>query len=139
MRTFTAMGLFSVVALLITLFAGCDTAPKTSDKDIEHVDYQKVKEWIAASTDKRQLLLVDLRSASQFAAGHLPGAVHIPLGDLQASDSRFRKADRIVFYHESFTGLYADLAAKKLIAGGVTNVSSYGGGYIDWAKRESRE
>jgi len=130
---------FSVVALCSLLLAACDSAPKTSDKDLQYVDYNQLKQWIADSTEKRPLVLVDLRTKVQYEAGHLPGAIHIPLGQLEVSDSRFRKVDRIVFYHESFTGQFADLGAKKIIAGGITNVFSYGGGYMDWIKRESRE
>lgn len=129
---------FSVITLCLLILAGCDTAPRTSDEDLQHVDYRQLKEWIAASTDKKPLVLVDTRNSAQYEAGRLPGAINIPLGELQVSDSRFRNADKIVFYHESFTGLYADLAAKKLIAGGIYNVYSYGGGYLDWTKREEQ-
>ncbi len=132
-------GFFPVIAFCLLFLAGCDTAPRTSDKDLQHVDYRQLKEWIAAATDKRPLALVDTRNRAQYEAGHLPGAINIPLGELHVSDSRFRNADKIVCYHESFTGLYADLAAKKLIAGGIYNVFSYGGGYMDWKKREERE
>ena len=138
MFRFLPIRFFSVVTLFSLLIA-CDTAPKTSDKDLQYVDYKQLKEWIDQSTEKRPLLLVDVRSKEQYEAGHLPGAIHIPLGQLEVGDSRFRNADRIVFYHESFTGLYADLAAKKIIAGGINNVFSYGGGYMDWTKRETRE
>ena len=116
---------------------GCESAPSTSDKDLLHVDHAQLTKMISDASEKRPLVIVDIRTPAKYENGHIPGAINIPQGELKSHDGRLAKADKIVFYHESFTGLYADLAAKKLIAEGVTNVYSYGGGWIDWQKRNA--
>lgn len=128
-------GIFSISLLTLLVALGCESAPSTSDKNLLHVDYVQLKEMIAGATEKRPVVIVDIRPAARYENGHIPGAINIPQGELKSHDGRFAKADKIVFYHESFTGLYSDLAAKKLIAEGVGNVYSYGGGWTDWQKR----
>lgn len=43
-------------------------------------------------------LLIDIRSAGQFAAGHLPGAVHIPLARLPAEAAGLNPSAPAVIY-----------------------------------------
>jgi rhodanese-related sulfurtransferase len=43
-------------------------------------------------------ILIDIRSADQFATGHLPGAVHIPLDRLAAEAGRLSRAAPTVVY-----------------------------------------
>ena len=43
-------------------------------------------------------VLIDIRSAEQFAAGHLPGAVHIPLERLGAEAIRLKPSAPTVVY-----------------------------------------
>ena len=126
---------FSISLLTLLVALGCESAPSTSDKNLLHVDYVQLKEMIAGATEKRPVVIVDIRTAAKYENGHIPGAINIPQGELKSRDGRFAKADKIVFYHESFTGIYSDLAAKKLLAEGVDNVYSYGGGWADWQKR----
>lgn len=42
--------------------------------------------------------LVDVREASEWAAGRIPGAIHAPLSDLQTSAARLPKDRPVVFY-----------------------------------------
>jgi rhodanese-related sulfurtransferase len=43
-------------------------------------------------------ILIDIRSADQFATGHLPGAVHIPLNRLAAEAGRLSRSAPTVVY-----------------------------------------
>ncbi|MCA0406021.1 MAG: rhodanese-like domain-containing protein [Proteobacteria bacterium] len=45
------------------------------------IDAQTALEWVKSG----QALLIDVRSAGEFAAGHAPEAVHIPVGSLSPS------------------------------------------------------
>ncbi|MDD2925706.1 rhodanese-like domain-containing protein [Rhodoferax sp.] len=79
-------------------------------------------------------VLVDVRESDEFAAGHLPGAIHISRGLLEfrfsgmpALQSRDLK---IVLYCK--TSGRAALAAAALHDMGYLNVQSIAGGYDAW-------
>lgn len=78
--------------------------------------------------------LVDVREESEFAAGHLPGAVHIGKGvierdiEVKAPDS----ATPLVLYCGG--GFRSALAADALQKMGYTNVISMDGGWTGWTK-----
>ena len=124
--------------LICLLIAGCESSgPTTSDKDLMHLEYRDVVAALADATPKKPVLVVDLRSPAQFEKGHLPGAVNVPLGEVNPNDARFRDAAMVILYHEEFRGAYPDGEAKKLLTGGVKNVYSYAGGYRDWVTRQA--
>jgi rhodanese-related sulfurtransferase len=76
--------------------------------------------------------LVDVREESEFAAGHLPGAVHIGKGvierDIEAKVPD--PATPLVLYCGG--GFRSALAADALQKMGYTNVLSMDGGWRDW-------
>jgi rhodanese-related sulfurtransferase len=43
-------------------------------------------------------VLVDVRSASEYQAGRLPGALHVPMAELQERSAKFDPSETIVFY-----------------------------------------
>jgi rhodanese-related sulfurtransferase len=75
---------------------------------------------------------VDVREESEFAAGHLPGAVHIGKGvierDIEAKVPD--PATPLVLYCGG--GFRSALAADALQKMGYTNVLSMDGGWRDW-------
>ena len=69
--------------------------------------------------------LLDVRTSGEFAAGHLPGAVNIPLGDLERRMHSLGPRDRpIVAYCQS--GQRSALAKRLLMANGFTAVHNLG-------------
>ena len=79
-------------------------------------------------------VLVDVRESDEFAAGHLPGAVHISRGMLEFKFSRapaLQPRDiKIVLYCK--TSGRAALAAAALHDMGYLNVQSISGGFDAW-------
>jgi rhodanese-related sulfurtransferase len=80
-------------------------------------------------------VLLDVREADEFAAGHPPGAVHVSRG---CSSSSFRGTPelsnrdlKIVLYCK--TGGRAALAARSLQEMGYLHVQSLAGGFDTWA------
>ena len=80
-----------------------------------------------AQLDLETTVLIDVRSAEEYASGHLRGAVNIPheriadeIGSVAAD-----KTARIILYCRS--GRRADTALNALKAIGYENVSNYGG------------
>src|SRR5579885_660039 len=83
-------------------------------------------------------LWVDVREADEWQEGHLPGAVHVPRGNLE---SRIEgvvpdKTAPVVLYCAA--GNRSAFAAKTLEELGYTNVHSLVGGFTDW-KRDGLE
>ena len=73
------------------------------------------------------IVLIDVRSAEEYASGHLQGTVNIPhdriteeIGSVAAD-----KSTRIILYCRS--GRRADTALNALKVAGYENVSNYGG------------
>ena len=80
-------------------------------------------------------VLVDVREADEFAAGHVPGAVHISRGMLEFRFSGMPTLQprdlKIVLYCK--TSGRAALAAAALHDMGYLNVQSIAGGFDAWA------
>ena len=79
-------------------------------------------------------VLIDVREADEYAAGHLPGAVHMSRGMLEfkmAGNPKMQARDlNIVLYCK--TSGRAALSAKSLADMGYTHVRSIAGGVDAW-------
>ncbi|MFI5279837.1 MAG: rhodanese-like domain-containing protein [Gemmatimonadales bacterium] len=74
--------------------------------------------------------VVDVRGRSEWDAGHLPGARHIPLGMVASFAAELGKAGPLVMQCES--GSRSAIAASILLARGVTDVANLTGGFGAW-------
>ncbi len=84
-------------------------------------------------------LIVDVREPGEWAEGHIPGAIHVPRGmleakaDLEYANREPRLADRsqpIILHCAS--GARSALGADVLAQMGFTNVCSMAGGIAAW-------
>ncbi len=100
----------------------------------------RVKECTVDDVKRRldageRFTLVDVREESEFAAGHVPGAVHIGKGvierDIEAKVPD--PATELVLYCGG--GFRSALAADALQKMGYTNVVSMDGGWRDWTQK----
>lgn len=80
-------------------------------------------------------LVVDVREESEFAAGHIPGSVHLSKGMIEcAIESKIPdKAMPMVLYCGG--GYRSALAADAIQKMGYTNVASMAGGWREWNER----
>lgn len=78
----------------------------------------------------RDAVLVDVREADEFAAGHAPQAIHVALGDLEANVDRLAPSRTIVCVCRS--GNRSMLAAQYLAANG-RDARNLDGGMRAWA------
>ena len=82
--------------------------------------------------NREHAIVVDVRDASEFSSGHLPGARHFPLDNLElgASDlDKFKKRPCIVYCER---GLRSGKAKKILAGRGFDRVHSLAGGIDAW-------
>ncbi len=77
-------------------------------------------------------VVIDVRERDEFEQGYIPGALHIPRGNLETRIERnvFEHATPIVVY--CATGVRSVYAARTLGELGYTNVVSMAGGFAAW-------
>jgi len=98
---------------------------------------KRVKETNVADVKRRmdageKFLLVDVREESEWAAGHLPGAIHLGKGIIER-DVEQRVPDtgtKLILYCGG--GFRSALAADNLQKMGYTSVESMDGGWKGW-------
>ena len=76
---------------------------------------------------------LDVREPNEWNLGHIPGAVHIPRGQLETNiEQRLPRDREIVIYCAS--GNRSALAADTMQQMGYRRVSSMAGGWRDWVQ-----
>lgn len=78
-----------------------------------------------------EVRIVDVREPDEWATGHIPGAVHIPLGELAARTGEIARDKPVVVVCRS--GRRSLAGAQTLIDAGFSKTSSLAGGMLDWA------
>lgn len=78
-------------------------------------------------------VFVDVRENDEWAEGHMPGAVHIPLGDLSRRATELPEGQKIITVCRS--GRRSLDAVDILHHAGFQDVKSMAGGVIEWSKQ----
>lgn len=92
---------------------------------------------LAAPDPARRPLVLDVRRDDEFAAGHVPGAVHIPHDRLAARLAELRGAEdrEVVVYCRS--GRRAASALETLRNAGFRRLVHLRGDYLGWAEAQA--
>lgn len=105
--------------------SGSSTAPSTSA-------YAKITaDEAQAMMDAGSPTIVDVRTAQEYAEGHVPGAINIPvenIGSDKPAELADTDADLIVYCR---TGVRSKQASDKLVELGYQHVNDMGG-IVDW-------
>ena len=88
------------------------------------------KEGMKLLSDKNYEFL-DVRTESEYASGHIPNSLHIPLQEIQGRISELEniKDKNIIVYCRS--GARSSMASKSLLKNGY-NVLNLSGGILGW-------
>lgn len=82
--------------------------------------------------EKTGAVFVDVREQSEWDSGHMPGATHIPLGDLPRRAAELPAGSRIITVCRSG---YRSLDAVDILrARGFSDVKSMAGGMLEWVQ-----
>ena len=87
-----------------------------------------VKKLIASSA---KFVLVDVREPEEFAAGHIDGAVLMPLATLETAYRGLPKGTKLVVYCRS--GKRSAKAVTFLLTHGYRRAVSLDGGFVAWS------
>ena len=109
---------------LIALFVLFGTGPRY--KSLSPEEAAKVME---ANGD---CLIADVRTEKEYAGGHIPGAVNVPLDRIEAGDvsDAFPDKQQVILVY-CYAGRRSVEAAKALASMGYTNAYEFGG-IVDW-------
>ncbi|MDQ0270436.1 sulfurtransferase TusA family protein [Cytobacillus purgationiresistens] len=80
--------------------------------------------------DNEQVVVLDVRETAEYAFNHIPGAISIPLGELEDHFDQLNKASKTFVICR--TGTRSDLASQKLASNGFTNVFNVLPGMSGW-------
>jgi molybdopterin/thiamine biosynthesis adenylyltransferase/rhodanese-related sulfurtransferase len=115
---------------LVDYAALCGDAPGPPDPGVPIVTPGELANELAGPSPP---ILVDVRSAAEWALGHLPAARHIPLDTLSGRLSELPPSAAVVTYCQS--GRRSAAAVGVLRGRGHANVRSLAGGLTAWEAR----
>ena len=85
-------------------------------------------------TSEKKAVIVDVREEDEWNAGHIAGAVHIPLKQLEARSSELQQYKDKTIITQCRSGKRSADALEVLKSAGFTNVYSMDGGIMAWSK-----
>ncbi|MCH4284848.1 MULTISPECIES: rhodanese-like domain-containing protein [Bacillota] len=93
-------------------------------------NFDKTMEEVRADMQDDDVLLVDVREIDEFANGHIPDAINVPLSELdQSAEIMLPKDKKLYVYCRS--GQRSTTAKRKLLEMGFEEVYNVGG-IISW-------
>jgi rhodanese-related sulfurtransferase len=93
---------------------------------VAHLDIETVKQGLADGS----MLVVDVREPHEFATGHIPGAVSLPLSQFDPAGIPSASGKRVVF--SCAAGVRSIQALALAQGAGLDLVEHYQGGFKDW-------
>jgi rhodanese-related sulfurtransferase/TusA-related sulfurtransferase len=110
----------------------------SSDETIErkHPNVVTNEELQSKLEANENMMVLDVRETAEYAFNHIPNAISIPLGELEARMNELNQDNTI--YIVCRTGSRSDLAAQKLAEKGFSNVLNVIPGMSQWTGTTDR-
>lgn len=110
----------------------------SSDETIErkHPNVVTNEELQSKLEANENMMVLDVRETAEYAFNHIPNAISIPLGELEARMNELKQDQTI--YIVCRTGSRSDLAAQKLAENGFSNVLNVIPGMSQWTGTTDR-
>lgn len=105
---------------------------ESTRKHVKECDIPALKAKIESSSKDPNFYLVDVREDNEFAAGHIPGAIHIGKGVIERDIEGAITNPNAEIYLYCGGGFRSVLAADALQKMGYTNLTSVDGGWRGW-------
>ncbi len=97
---------------------------------VRFVTLEDILEMLA---NKEDFKLVEVLAEEEYAGGHIPGAINLPLEKLESlAKQKLKKTDTIVVYCASYTCQASTKAARKLLELGYDKTLDFKGGKRWW-------
>lgn len=125
-------GAMVLLAAAGIFLGGCSV----SDADIEYIDLSQMRQMHSeAQKPGKAVFMIDPRTPSQFADGHIPGAKNILLPSIKATskpDPDIEEYGLIVVYGNDPASVAAKGMTKRLMEIGYDDVKMYRDGFFAW-------
>lgn len=113
---------------LFLLLCGCGNNSPQSDMNYESIS---MSEGIERMANDEGYIILDVRRADEFKAGHIPGAVNLPNEEIGSEEIAILPDKEQTIYIYCRSGNRSKQAANKLIALGYKNIVEFGG-FMDY-------
>lgn len=90
------------------------------------VNKKSIDEYVEIARETEDAVIVDVRNKDEFAAGHIPGAVNVPLADVQFSMGTLGPVDTPLYVY-CLSGARSRQARQNLKRMGYEKVVNMGG------------
>ena len=122
----------AIIMLSLSIFglASCGSADneKNTDLTYEQISAEEAKSLM--DTEKAYII-IDARTESEFAEGHIEGAILIPEYEIaERAEKELPDKDALILVY-CRSGRRSKIASEELVKLGYTNVKEFGG-IIDW-------
>ena len=116
------------ILLSVLMFTGCAGTSNNQNNTYRQIS---MDEAVAMMAEETGYIILDVRRADEFAAGHIPGAINVANENIGTNEipELPDKNQLIMVYCRS--GRRSKEAAEKLVKLGYTNIVEFGG-ILDW-------
>ena len=122
-----------LIILMITLSIFTVAACGDKNDKGETLTYEQIsaEEAKAIMDTEKEYIIIDARTGSEFAEGHIEGAILIPEYEItERAEAELPRKDQLILVY-CRSGRRSKIAAQALVDLGYTNVKEFGG-IIDW-------
>ena len=115
--------IFALIAAILLALTGCG-GTKTMENTYQQITQEEAKDMM----DAGDVIVLDVREQSEFDAGHIPGAVLLPVGTITKDTAAavIPELDAVVLVY-CRSGNRSKTASKALVNLGYTNIYEFGG------------
>jgi rhodanese-related sulfurtransferase len=123
-----------LLAILVLALLGCATAAnvnaKTSDQPASPSVQQISMDEAMKVWRNKEIVFIDVRTPEEYKQGHVPGAILIPLSELESRRNEVARDKKVLLICRSGArSAQANLILQKY---GFTNTFSVNGGMLEW-------
>ena len=116
--------IFSLIVVMLLALTGCSGTTTAAANTYQQITQSKAKEMM----DIQHVIVLDVREQYEFDAGHIPGAVLLPVGAItkETAAAIIPKLDSVVLIY-CRSGNRSKTASQALVDLGYTNIYEFGG------------
>ena len=117
------MRIFVIILAILMIFTGCG-GTTTVENNYQQISQEKAKEMM----DTQSVLILDVREQNEFDAGHIPGAILLPVGTITKDTAAavIPELDTVVLVY-CRSGNRSKTASQALADLGYTSIYEFGG------------
>lgn len=121
-----------MLLVLSVVLSGCAKKSDMVEKDDEIVTDVSIEEAKEIIESQENLIILDVRTKEEFDAGHIEGAIQIPVEELKnrVSEIEEYKDEPLLVYCRS--GNRSSKAVDILVDNDFTNIKHMNQGYMNW-------